>query len=83
MRPIYIFLITYASTVFLTVIALTFLSVDRIDIYAVMFAIEFFIVSEVTAPFRPRESRRKNIIAALLITIFTGIILERILEILR
>jgi len=77
-----IFLIMYAALIFSTVVILSLLSVERIDVYVALFAIEFFAASELTSPFGHTESRRKTIIGILLLAIFTGIILERMVEIL-
>lgn len=77
------FLMIYASLVFSTVIVLSLLSLERIDVYVALFAIEFFVASEVTSPFGPAESHRKTIIGIVLLALFTGIVAERILEILR
>jgi hypothetical protein len=77
-----IFLVMYAALIFSTVVVLSLLSVERIDVYVALFAIEFFVASELTSPFGHIESRRKTIIGILLLAIFTGIILERMVEIL-
>ena len=77
-----IFLIMYATILFSTVVILSLLSVDRVDVYIALFAIEFFVTSELISPFGPAESRRKNILGLLLLAIFTGIVVERIVEIL-
>ncbi len=83
MKSTDVFLITYAALSLSTVIVLSLLSVERIDVYVALFAVEFFVVSELTSPFGPRESRRKAILGILLLAIFTGILVERIVEILR
>ena len=75
-------IIMYAALLFSTVITLSLLGVDRIDVYVALFAIEFFVASELTSPFRPDESRRRTLMGILLLTIFTAIVIERILEIL-
>jgi hypothetical protein len=76
------FIMAYATLLFSTVVVLSMLGVDRIDVYVALFAIEFFVASELTSPFRPSESRRRTLVGILLLTIFTGIVIERILEIL-
>jgi hypothetical protein len=76
------FIIMYAALLFSTVVILSLLSVDRIDVYVALFAIEFFVASELNSPFRPSESRRRTLVGILLLTIFTGIVIERIVEIL-
>jgi hypothetical protein len=77
------FIIMYATFLFSTVVVLSLLSVAGIDIYVALFAIEFFVASELTSPFRPTESQRVTLIGIILLTIFAGIAIERILEILR
>jgi hypothetical protein len=77
-----VFLIMYAALAFSTVVVLSLLSVDRIDVYIALFAIEFFVASELTSPFHPSESRRKTIMGILLLAAFTGIVAERMMEIL-
>jgi hypothetical protein len=76
------FIIMYAALLFSTVVVLSMLGVDRIDVYVALFAIEFFVSSELTSPFRPSESRRRTLVGILLLAIFSGIVIERILEIL-
>ena len=83
MRNTNTFLLTYTALVFSTLIVLGVLGVDRIDVYVALFMIEFFVISELTSPLGPAESRRKTIIGILMLAIFTGIIVERIAEILR
>ena len=74
------FIIVYAALLFSTVVTLGLLSVERIDVYVALFAIEFFVASELTSPFGPAESRRKTVMGILLLAIFAGIVLERIVE---
>jgi hypothetical protein len=82
MRSTIVFIITYATLMFSTVVILSLLGVEAIDIYVALFAIEFFIASELTSPFGPGESYRRSVMGILLLAIFTGIVLERIIEIL-
>jgi hypothetical protein len=77
-----VFIIMYAALLFSTVVILSLLSVDRIDVYVALFAIEFFVASELNSPLGPLESRRNIVMGILLLVIFTGIVLERIVEIL-
>jgi hypothetical protein len=76
------FIIIYAILLFSTVVTLSLLSVERIDVYVALFAIEFFVASELTSPFGSSESRRRIFMGILLLAIFTGIVLQRIVEIL-
>jgi len=77
------FLIIYATFIFSTVIVLSLLGLERIDVYVALFAIEFFVACELTSPFGPSESLRKTVIGILLLAIFAGIVVERVVEILR
>lgn len=77
-----LFIILYAALLFSTVVLLSLLSVESIDIYVALFAMEFFVASELTSPFGSAESRRKTVMGILLLVIFAGIVLERIVEIL-
>jgi hypothetical protein len=78
-----VFIIMYAALLFSTTVVLSLLNVERIDVYVALFAIEFFVVSEFTSPFGPTESRKRTVVGILLLAIFAGILLERIVEILR
>jgi hypothetical protein len=77
------FIMMYTTFLFSTVVFLSLLGVAGIDIYVALFAIEFFVASELTSPFRPTESHRITLIGIILLTIFAGIVIERIVEILR
>jgi hypothetical protein len=76
------FIIVYAALLFSTVVILSMLGIDKIDVYVAFFAIEFFVASELDSPFRPSESRRRTLVGIVLLTIFAGVVIERILEIL-
>ncbi len=81
-QKIEIFLISYASLIFSTVLVFSYLGVGQIDIYVAGFAIEYFIVILATAPHNPEESRRQRVIGIMLLVIFTGIVIERVLQLL-
>ena len=83
MRSVDSFLITYATLAFSSVVALSLIGVERVDVYVALFAIEFFVASELTPPFNPRMTRRKAIMEAMLLAIFAVIVIERVVEILR
>jgi len=55
----------------------------RFDIYLALFAVEFFIASEVASPFSPAQRRRKAIIDILMLAVFTVVVTVRVLEIFR
>jgi hypothetical protein len=81
-QKVEILLITYACLIFSTVVILSSLGVEQIDIYVAGFAIEYFVVILATAPHNPEESRRQRAITIMLLVIFTGIVVERILQLL-
>ena len=76
------FLVAYASLIVSTVVVLSYLNVDQVDIYVAGFAIEYFVVILATAPYNPEESRRQRLIGIMLLVIFTGIVIERVLQLL-
>ena len=81
-QKVEVLLISYACLIFSTVVALSYLNVAQVDIYIAGFAIEYFIVILATAPHNPEESRRQRIIGIMLLIIFTGIVIERVLQLL-
>lgn len=74
------FLILYAALVFSTVTALSFLSLDRVEIYLAMFIMEFFAASELTSPFDRTDARRKNTMGILLLILFATVIAGRLMQ---
>lgn len=82
MRSTNVFLVVYAALLFLTVVILSLLSVETLEVYVALFAIEFFVASELTSPFSPTESRKKTVMEILLLAILTGIMIEKIVGIL-
>ena len=81
-QKVEILLISYACLIFSTVVILSSLYVEQVDIYVAGFAIEYFIVILATAPHNPEESRRQRAIGIMLLVIFTGIVIERVLQLL-
>lgn len=77
-----LFIMLYGALLFSTVILLSLLGGARIDVYVALFAIEFFVASELTSPFGSAELRRRTVMSILLLAIFAGIVLQRIAEIL-
>lgn len=74
------FLVSYACLIVSTVVILSYLDVGQIDVYITGFAIEYFIIILATAPHHPEESRRQQIIGIVLLVIFIGIVIERVLQ---
>ena len=81
-QKIEVFLVAYACLIVSTVVVLSYLSVGQVDIYVAGFAIEYFIVILATAPHNPEESRKQWVIGIMLLVIFTGIVIERVLQLL-
>jgi len=81
-KNVHVFFIVYATLAFSTVFALSLLSEERIDVYMALFAVEFFVASELTSPLTSTQQRRKNIVGVIMLVIFVGIVVERVLEIL-
>lgn len=82
MRSLDVFILTYSALSFSTIVLLSLLGVNRIDIYVALFAIEFFVASIITSPSSPLESRRKTLMGILLLAVFVGVVIWRVLEIL-
>ncbi len=82
MEKMDLFLIVYATLAFSTVFILSLLGEQGIEAYLALFAIEFFIASELTSPFSADQHRRKIILQTLMLMIFAGIVIERIIQIL-
>lgn len=82
MRRLDVFILAYSALAFSSIVLLSLLGVERIDIYIALFAIEFFVASIITSPSSPFESRRKTIMGIVLLAIFAGVVIWRILEIL-
>jgi hypothetical protein len=81
-QKVEILLISYACLIFSTVVILSSLGVEQVDIYVAGFAIEYFIIILATAPHNPEESRRQRAIGIMFLVIFTGIVIERVLQLL-
>ena len=77
------FLITYATLAFSSVIALSLIGVETLDVYAALFVIFFFVASELSPLFIPGKSRRKALLECVLLAVFAVIVIERVVEILR
>lgn len=82
MRSLDAFILTYSGLTFSTVFFLSLFSVEGIDIYIALFAIEFFVASVITSPSSPLESQRKTIMGIVLLAVFLGVVIWRILGIL-
>jgi len=77
-----LFFISYSALAFSTVFALSLLSGVGIDVYLALFAIEFFIASEVTSPFSLFERRKRIVVEVIMLAIFAVIVIQRIAQIL-
>ena len=77
-----IFFLAYAFLIVSTLLALSALTVTQIDVYLAAFAIEYFVAVLATSPHNPGETRRERIIAVMLLIVFAGIVIGRVLELL-
>ena len=82
MQNVNTLLLAYAALVFSTVFGLSLLSEERIDVYIALFAVELFIAAELTRPFTITQNRKIGIVGILMLILFTGIVVERIIGIL-
>jgi hypothetical protein len=82
MRTIDSFLITYATLVFTSVITLTLIDVETLDVYIALFVILFFVAAELTPTFSPTGSRKKVILETTLLAILVVTVTERLVQIL-
>jgi len=78
-----IFLIAYACLLVFTVIALSALMVSEIDIYVAAFVIEYFVVIFATSPHYPVETRRERIIGIMLLAVFSEILIQHVIQLLK
>lgn len=82
MKYIDSFLITYATLAFSSVIALSLIGLETLDVYVALFAIEFLVASELTPGFGSIKSGRKMIFEAVLLAVFALIVIERVIALL-
>ena len=76
-----LFFISYSVLAFSTVFALSLHPSVSIDIYLALFAIEFFIASELASPFGAFEYHKRIVIEVIMLIIFGVILIERIAQI--
>jgi len=81
-RTIDSFLITYAALVYTSIITLSLIGVEALDVYVALSVILFFVAAELTPTFSPRNSRKKAILEVVLLAIFAVIVIERVIGIL-
>lgn len=74
-----VFVLVYGGLMFATVVTLSLFGLEIIDIYLGLFALELFVTSEVTAPLSHEESRKRMVVGIVMIVIFIGAILKRIM----
>jgi hypothetical protein len=75
-----VFILVDGGLMFATVVILSLFGLEIIDIYLGLFALELFLTSEFTAPLVPAESRRRMVVGIVMIVIFIGAILKRIMS---
>ena len=77
-----IFILLYGALMFATVVILSLFGLEVIDIYLGLFALELFLASEFTAPLAGAQSRKRMVMGIVMIVIFIGAILKRIMSLL-
>jgi len=77
------FILLDGTLMFATVVILSIFGIETIDIYLALFALELFITSEITTPLESTESRKRMMLGIVMIVIFMGAILKRILVLFR
>jgi hypothetical protein len=77
------FLVGYAALVFLTTSILSLFRVNVIGIYLLLFAVEFYVATEITPALELSASRRNTIFAVLFAGIFIAIVLQSALSVLQ
>jgi hypothetical protein len=82
LRGIDSLLISYAALAFSSVVLLSLIGVNTVDVYVALFAIEFFVASELASALSHNASRRMTVMEFVLLAIFALIVLERVVEIL-
>ena len=76
-----LFFISYSVLAFSTVFVLSLYPSVDIRLYLALFAIEFFIASELTSPFGVFEYRKRIVIEVIMLIILGAILIERIAQI--
>lgn len=76
------FILTYGALMFATVVILSMFGLEVVDIYLGLFALELFITSELTTPLDRAESRKRMVVGVVMVVIFIGAILKRIVSLL-
>jgi hypothetical protein len=82
MRSIDSFILSYAVMSLSSVSLLAFMSVETIEVYVTVLAIEFFVASELYPTPSLALSRRKTTLGVMMLAAFALIVIVRIAEIL-
>jgi hypothetical protein len=77
------FLVTYAAFVFFSTSILSFFGVNVIGVYLLMYALEFYVATEITPPLELSASRRNTVFALLFAGIFIAIVLQSAFSVLQ
>jgi len=83
MERIEILLLSYAGLVLFTVVALSSLMISQIGVYVAAFIIEYFVVVLATAPHYPTEAKRERIIGVMLLVVFSELLIQLVIGLLR
>lgn len=77
------FIITYATFVFLSTSILSLFNVDFIGAYLVVYAVGFYVATEIASPLDVSAYRRNTVFAILFGGIFVAIVLQTALAIIQ
>jgi len=77
------FIMVDGALMFATVVVLSIFGLETIDVYLGLFALELFVTSEITAPLDSTEYRKRMVVGIVMIVIFIGAILKRIMILFR
>jgi len=83
LERIEVFLFAYACLILCAVVAFSTLSISTVDIYLAAFTIGYFVLVLATAPHYPVETKRERIIGAMLIIVFSEILIVHVVALLR
>jgi len=83
MERIEILLLAYAGLVLFTVVTLSSLMVSQIGVYVAAFIVEYFVVVLATSPHYPVETKRERIIGVMLLVVFSELLIQLVIGLLK
>lgn len=76
------YLISLTLTYAFTTVALTFLNANQLDLFISVYIVEYFILTLLHAPFKPKIQKTLNLMGYLLFAVFIVIVALKVMEIL-